>query len=107
MKIKGEEHYKQIDNIAEDYELIYKFPLHYTLNMGKLCAGGTVTALSAVFAYQYLSDYRNVADMEFLGEVAHNESDVIWMVAGLITTSAFLYRFCHILALRVYRKDTK
>lgn len=91
-----------MDKVPQEYEMIYKMPLHYTLNMGK--AAAIVTSIAIPFVWLYNKLYQSQREaIHFIGTVAVNEGDVEWFAVGLIVTNLLIFRTCHKVAMRVYR----
>lgn len=91
-----------MDKVPQDYEMIYKMPLHYTLNLGKAAAIVTGLAVPLVWLYNELYPSQREA-LHFIGGAAINEGDMKWFAVGLLVTNLLIFRTCHIIAMRVYR----
>lgn len=106
MRIKGEEYYRRMDGIPKDYEMIYKFPLHYTLNTGKLAVITSGSSLLGFCLYNYITGVP-LRESEFVSTLAANADEFWWFVGALAYTSLLVYRCCHIITLRIYRNEKK
>lgn len=91
-----------MDRVPQDYEMIYKMPLHYTLNMGK--AAAVVTGLAVPFIWLYNELYPSQREKRhFIGTAAIDEGDLKWFAVGLLVTNLLIFRTCHVIAMRLYR----
>lgn len=101
MRIKHEDSFKRIDKIPDDFEMIYKCPLHYTLNIGKICALAAIIAMPLTYWI-----YGEIPEAPyFVGPYSTSSRDVMWMRMGLAATAIILYRFCHLVTLRIYQNQ--
>lgn len=105
MRIKHEDHYKRIDGVPIEYEMIYKLPLHYTINFGKAAFIGSLVVGSASWFYnQYITNI-GYSEAHFISSLAADKGDFWYFVAALVGTGLFVYRCCHISTLRLYRNE--
>lgn len=104
MRIKGEEYYRRMDGVPKDYDMVYKFPMHYTLNAGKLVAVATTSIVPCAWLYNYVNEVPET-QLQFMSSLSTNVSELWWFIAALAGTNFIVYRCCHIPALRIYRKD--
>lgn len=104
LRIKHEDFYRQIDRVPQQYEMIYKMPFHYTLNFGKAVV---IIASSVVpLTWMYNKFYQISGDViHFIGTAAASNDDLLWFGGFLMLTNIFIYRTCHIIALRIYRHE--
>lgn len=100
--MKGEDHYRRMDGLSKDFELIYKFPLHYSINCGKFVAVGSLACFGAakLFSSLYESDKTG-----FLAGIAISDLDYSLLVAGFLAMNIVLYRYCNIIPLRIYKNE--
>lgn len=106
MRIKHEDYFKRVDDVSNEFEMIYKLPLHYTLNMGKMVTLGTSVGLPCAYLYnEYM--IQPMSDMNFISTVAINQGDLLWFMGGLIISNLILYRCCDLATLRIYRYEEK
>lgn len=82
--------------------MIYKLPLHYTMNMGKAAALLTSISIPGAWLYYHMN---RVSDQisYFIGTSAATQEDLMWFIAALMATNVIIFRCCHVVALRVYR----
>lgn len=107
MRLKHEDHFKRIDGIGNEFEMIYINQLHYTLNFGKFITIATTIVLPSAYLYYYGYIGREVNEMDFVASVAINQHDIGWFLIIMLISNVFLYRVCHITTLRVYRHESK
>lgn len=91
-----------MDKIPLEYEMIYKFPLHYTMNFGKAVALITTAGLPCAFLYYKVGNF-TYKTLNFIGETATSQEDMVYFVAGLLAFNIIIFRICHIIPLRIYR----
>lgn len=106
MRLKHEEFYKRMDRIPLQYEMIYKFPLHYSTNICKIIAVGTMIIVPLAYLHNLYTE-AGTFDMNFIQSKAVGESDIYWFMGFLAISNVFLYRCCHLVTLRVYRHEQK
>lgn len=107
MRLKHEDHFKRIDGIPNEFEMIYVNQLHYTLNFGKFITIGTTIMLPTAYVYYYGFIGMQLNPMDFVQALAVNQNDIGWFLVALFISNIFLYRCCHITTLRVYRCENK
>lgn len=107
MRLKHEDHFKRIDGIANEFEMIYKNQMHYTLNFGKFITIATTIILPGAYLYYYGYIGRKVNPLEFVSSVAIDQQDIRWFLIILTISNVLLYRVCSIVTLRVYRHESK
>lgn len=91
-----------MDKIPLEYEMIYKFPLHYTMNFGKAVAIITTVGLPCALLYYRLGNVEHEI-INFVGLTAASQDDLVYFVAGLIAFNMVIFRVCNMIALRIYR----
>lgn len=104
MRIKHEDHYKRIDGVPVDYEMIYKSPLHYTINCGKATFIGVSLGVAAAWLYNQFLDI-SYSDANFISTLAIDKDDFWAFAAALLATGLIMYRCCHVSTLRLYRNQ--
>lgn len=102
LRIKHEDFYKRMDKIPLEYEMIYKFPLHYTINFGKAVALITTAGVPLAMLYYKLANVKNEV-INFIGMTATSQDDAVYFLAGLIAFNIIIFRICHMIPLRIYR----
>lgn len=93
-----------MDGLPKDYEMIYKFPLHYTLNTGKMVGVATSTIIPLAWLNNYIKQVPE-NQVEFISSLSTNVSDLWWFAGALALTNFIVYRCCHVATLRVYRNQ--
>lgn len=105
MRMKREEHIKRIDKIERDSELIYRIPLNYSLNFGKLLSSVTVGGISILCVYELLQ-VKNLFSNESpgtLGELVADTSDLPIFIMGFFVINIAFVALLRLLPLRIYR----
>lgn len=105
MRIKHEDHFKRIDGIQHEFEMIYTNQLHYTLNFGKFLAITTTIGLPSAYLFYYGYVGREVNQLDFVSSVAINQYDIGWFLIILLISNVVLYRCCNMVTLRIYRYE--
>lgn len=101
------EHFKRIDDIPNEYEMIYKSQLHYTMNFGKFVSSSlALPSIAYLYYYGYLGRLPEYP-LEFIAGVAFNQDDIAWFSVGLLAHIVCVYRLCDIAALRIYRCENE
>lgn len=93
-----------MDGVNKEYQLIYKSPLHYTLNSGKIIS--IVTSIS--FAWQQFSNKLH----GFIPQITeHNVltlpdmTQVMWTGVILGVLNIVIYAVCHVITIRIYQHN--
>lgn len=106
LRIKHEDYYKRIDNIPNEYEMVYKFPMHYTLNVGKSLTLATTLAIPSMYAFNTFMGY-SLSNIEFISSVAVNKYELGWFIFGIAIFNILVYRFCDMTIFRIYRHENR
>lgn len=97
-----------MDGITSDYELIYRNPLHYTLNIGKLLSFTTVPASIAMQLYYYWTGTTPITQTINNSQVFFNYADEVPIImCAFIIMNILVTGVCHATTLRIYKKDDK
>lgn len=104
LRIKHEDYYRRLDKVPDTYEMIYKSPLHYTINVGKELALGTPCFAAAVILYFKWFGLEEEAKY-FVSFHAADQNELGIFFASLLILNIFVYRVCHITTLRIYRNQ--
>lgn len=97
-----------MDGISSDYDLIYKNPFHYTLNIGKLLSFTTVPASIAVQLSYYWTGTLPITETLHNTQVFFNYADAApIMMSAFIVMNLLVTAVCHASTLRIYKKDDK
>lgn len=83
--------------------MIYKSPLHYSLNIGKIAAVSTTVLLPFGWIRYYFTETKEAVN--FVGAYAADYSDSFIIAGILITLNIIVYLICHSTALRLYRNQ--
>lgn len=108
LRIKHEDYYRRLDGIPENYKMIYKLPLHYTLNLGKDIAVATPSAATIALLYYKYFNFNGLAEEPasyFISFHAADQTELNIFVASLFILNFIVYRICHISTLRIYNNE--
>lgn len=104
IRIKGEGHFRRIDDIPEHYDLIYKNPMHYTFNTGKLISVLAPAIVAAVYSYIHLSN-QPLEEMIIYDGLFISKHEMPFLGIGLMLIGTSMFYFCQKSVLRIYQHD--
>lgn len=102
--MKREEHFKRADKMERDSDLIYKQPLNYSLNFGKLLSAVTLSGVSSLYVYELLIS-NNVLEEQpgKIGELVADSSDLPGLMTAFLFVNIAILICIRMLPLRIYR----
>lgn len=105
--MRREEHYKRIDKIERESQLIYRQQLNYTMNVGKTFAVVTMGGMALLTAYKFLLADVVQNEPEALGQLITEASDLVPALMGFYAFNVALVVCINRIPLRIYRTGEK
>lgn len=95
-----------MDGVSQDYDLIYRNSLHYTMNVGKFLCYTTVTPTIGLQLYYYCTGTMPVTQTLHNSQVYFNYAeDTPIMLGAFVLMNVLVAAVCHAATLRIYKKD--
>lgn len=109
MKNLREEKFKKIDQIAENYTLIYKAPMENYLMFCKNFTMFSFVAIGSLAIYKYWNDIKYV-DMDYemtFHSLTTSENEIIGFIVGFFVFNIVIRIMLNKYPLRIYQNNTK
>lgn len=108
LRMKKEEHFKRIDKMKSDTELIYKQQLNYFMNLCKLMSSVSLCGMTSLCVYKSLLA-KNIIDEHFdaFGELVAETADVYPFMIGFYVFNIAILGCINLLPLRIYRHGSQ
>lgn len=104
-------YYRKRDHIADDYELIYKAPMDFTIAACKHVASSSLAIVTCCMAYKYLAGIE-IIDMSAeitlgYGPLMSTGSELVIFAACFFLFNATILYACSKYPLRIYKKKNR
>lgn len=108
LNMKREDHFKRIDRVPRESELIYKHPLHYSLNSAKLLSTASMGFVATTIAYDQLLKTKTLwLESKIWLEHAIEITDFYPMLLGLFVINSAILICVRAIPMRIYQLQTE